>query len=71
MKPIKNNKKFDLSNFEKLSTQGEILKGGFSATFVGGKKEEGILPDIGANIGDCGVSNTCTNTCNMVKGCGG
>ncbi|MCS3532551.1 hypothetical protein [Chryseobacterium sp. JUb7] len=53
-----------------MSTQGETLKGGFSATFTGGK-EIGIIPPIDANIGDCGTTNQCTNTCNMVKGCGG
>jgi len=71
MKANQTNKKFDLSSFEKLSTQGETLKGGFSATFSGGKKDIGILPPIDANIGDCGTTNQCTNTCNMVKGCGG
>lgn len=65
----KKNKKFDVKKFEALESKGEILKGGFSTAFIGGKGGESIIPDINANIGDCGTTNTC-NTGNCVAGCG-
>lgn len=70
MKTNKTAKKFDLAKFEKLSNDGQVLKGGFSTAYSGGN-EPIKIGDISANIGDC--SGTTTNTCNTgncVAGCG-
>lgn len=67
MKNSNSAKKFDLAKFEKLSTKGEVLKGGFSTAFSGGL---GDPIKIDANIGDCSKTTNNCQGANCVAGCG-
>ena len=63
----KKNKKFDVTKFESLESKGEILKGGFSTAFTGGK--DGLSVDLEVNGYKCGQTNNCSSG-NCVAGCG-
>ena len=62
-----NNKKFDLTRFERLETSNEALKGGFSQALsaTGGISSAELDINLARN---CGTTNS---GCNLVAGCGG
>lgn len=70
MKNSDSTKKFDLAKFEKLSSKGDVLKGGFSTAFSGGLGDP-ILGPVNANIGDCSQTTNNCHGANCVAGCGG
>jgi hypothetical protein len=61
--------KFDITQFELLETDGDILKGGYSTSDMGAAWYNKLLDLVGIN-GQCNTTNNC-NGGNCVSGCGG
>jgi hypothetical protein len=67
MKKYLKHRGFEITSFESLSNSSEMLIGGFSTAYAGGLSSTTLSKTIEANVGrDC----KCTNTCNVVLGCG-
>jgi hypothetical protein len=54
-------KKFEITKFEVLETSSEMLKGGFSTAYAGGKKRPSDLIEF--NSGPCNPVNNCIANC--------
>ena len=82
MESSKKQKKFDITQFEKLDVGGDVLKGGYSTLNVGGDGWPTVAGEalkVAAELlkkeqAPAPVTNTCTtNNChsgNCVSGCG-